>query len=134
MLPLFRIGGIPVTIMEAISQTDELKHNTYPQNVKIGWLSRLDAVVKRLVIDTHEDGENVNFAGYDGNTDLHTQLLIPAPFDEAYIRWLEAQIDYSNGEYGKYNNAIDMFNTAWTAYRNDYNRTHMPKGTGFRYF
>jgi hypothetical protein len=121
-------------IIEAISKTDDLKHNTYSQSDKMGWLSRLDSMVKRLVIDTHEGGENVNFTGYDANTDLNTELLIPAPFDEAYLRWLEAQIDYANGEYRKYNNSIEMFNTSWNGFQNYYNRTHMPKGKSMKFF
>jgi hypothetical protein len=121
-------------IIEAISKIDDLKHNTYSQNDKIGWLSRLDSMVKRLVIDTHEGGEDVIFNGYTSETNPETEMLIPAPFDEAYLRWLEAQIDYANGEIGKYNNSIEMFNTAWQGFQNYYNRNHMPKGRNMRYF
>ena len=121
-------------IIEAITQIDSLKHNTYSQENKVQWLSRLDSMVKRLIIDTHEGGEDVTFTGYDSTTDLHIEMLIPAPFDEMYLRWLESQIDYTNGEYGKYNNAILMFNTSWREYQNYYNRTHMPKGKNIKFF
>jgi hypothetical protein len=121
-------------IIEAINKLDDLKHNTYSQSDKVGWLSRLDHMVKKMVIDTHEGGENVTFTGYDSNSDPETEMLIPEPFDEAYLRWLEAQIDYTNGEYDKYNNSIEMFNTAWKAYQNYYNRTHMPKGKSMKFF
>ena len=120
-------------IIEAINRTDSTKHNAYTQSEKVAWLSTLDSMVKRLVIDTH-DGEEITFTGYDSDVDPETELLIPAPFDEAYLRWLEAQIDYANGEYSKYNNSIDMFNTAWTAYQNHYNRTHMPVSKQRKYF
>ena len=121
-------------IIEAINRIDSLKHNTYSQNDKVAWLSRLDSLVKRLIIDTHEGGENVTFTGYDDRTDPETELLVPAPFDEMYMRWLEAQIDYHNGEYDKYNNAILMYQTAYDGYANYYNRNHMPKGTAIKYF
>jgi hypothetical protein len=121
-------------IIEAISKIDDLKHNTYSQADKIGWLSRLDSMAKRLVIDTHEGGLATAFTGYNADTDLNTEMLIPEPFDEAYLRYMEAQIDYANGEYGKYNNSIEMFNTSWKAYQNYYNRTHMPKGKGMKFF
>lgn len=123
-----------MTIIEAINRIDDLKHNTYDQKDKLEWLSRLDSMVKRLIIDTHEGGDDVSFTGYDDSTDIHTELLIPAPFDEAYLRWMEAQIDYSNGEYDKYNNSIEMYNTSWTGYQNYYNRTHMPKGKSMKFF
>ena len=121
-------------LIEAITQIDSLKHNTYSQEDKIQWLSRLDAIVKKLIVDTHEGGENVTFDGYDNSTDLHAELLVPAPFDEIYLRWLEMQIDYTNGEYDKYNNSAEMYNTAWQAYANYYNRNHMPKGQRMKFF
>ena len=123
-----------MTIIEAINSIDNLKHNTYTQSDKVAWLSRLDAMVKKFIIDTHEGAGDVVFTGYDENTDPQTELLVPEPFAEMYLRWLEAQIDYHNGEYKQYNNAIEMFNTAYNSYRNYYNRIHMPKGSKFRYF
>jgi hypothetical protein len=72
--------------------------------------------------------------GYGEDEDLSTVLLVPAPYDDIYVRWLEAQIDYTNGEYGKYNNSIAMYNAAYTAFANYYNRTHMPKGKKFKFF
>ena len=121
-------------IVEAISRIDGLKHNTYTQGEKIAWLSNLDSMVKRLIIDTHEGGEDITFTGYNENTDVYTELLVPAPFDEMYLQWLEARIDYANGEYDKYNNAILMYQTTYDGYANYYNRNHMPKGKKMRFF
>lgn len=121
-------------ISEAVSRLDALKHNTYTPADKVSWLSRLDAMVKKHIIDTHEGADQVTFTGYDANTDINTVLLIPEPYDEAYLRWMEAQIDYHNGEYSKYNNSIELFNTAYKAYQDYYNRTHMPIGKNIKYF
>lgn len=121
-------------IMEAIQGVDALLHNTYGQDQKIKWLSVLDSMVKRTVIDTHEGADAVNFTKYDDSTDINTVLLIPEPFDEAYPLWLEAKIHYYNGEYDKYNNATEAFNTFFAAFKNEYNRQHMPIGKKFQYF
>ena len=121
-------------IIDAIIGIDALKHNTYTQTDKLQWLSRLDWMVKKHIIDTHEGADAVTFTGYDDSTDIQTELLVPAPYDEVYLRWMEAQIDYHNGEYGKYNNAVDMFTTSYEAYQNYYNRTHMPVGKHMKYF
>ena len=121
-------------IIEAINRIDALKHNTYTQDDKVRWLSTLDSMVKNHIIDTHEGAEQVSFTGYDDLTDLQTELLAPAPYDEMYLRWMEAQIDYHNGEYGKYNNSIDMFMDSYEGYQNYYNRTHMPIGKSMKYF
>ena len=120
-------------IIEAISRIDSLKHNTYTQSEKVAWLSEVDFDVQKNIIDTHEGGDNT-FTGYDDSTDLQTELLIPAPYDKAYLLWMEAQIHYYNGEYDKYNNAKDMFYEAYEGFRNYYNRTHKPKGNKFKFF
>ena len=119
-----------MNIMEAISRTDGLKQNSYTQKEKIVWLNKLDGMVKRLIIDTHEGGEAVSFVGYTEETPPDTQLLIPEPFTDVYQRWLEAQIDLANGEYDKYNAVIKLFNAEYQAFAADYNRNHKPKSQG----
>ena len=91
-------------------------------------------MVKRLIIDTHEGGDDVSFTGYDGSTDQDTEMLVPAPFDEMYIRWLEAQIDYANEEYDRYNNAVLMYQAAYDGFSAWYNRNHMPISKSIQYF
>lgn len=120
-------------VMEAIDRTDSLKHNTYTIGEKVEWLSRLDGLVKAQIIDTHEDGENIEFNGYT-EKDMDKDLLIPMPFDEVYIRWLEAQIDYYNGEIARYNNSMMMYQSAFDAYQRQYNQLHMPKGQKLKYW
>ncbi len=123
-----------MTLMGAINHIDAVKPNGYSQTEKIKWLSTLDGIVKAEIIDTHEGGENVTFKGYDEMTALTQELLIPHPYDDVYIKWLEAQIDYANGEYNKYNNTITVYNKALADFEKAYNRTHMPIGKKFRYF
>ena len=122
-----------MTIIDAINRADRLKPNTYSQQDKVRWLSNLDGVVKREIIDTHEGGEDVIFEGYNDETLLTTELLIPAPYDEVYVRYLEMQIDYANGEYAKYNNSAAAYNTAFSAFEKYYNRDHMPRSKGTRF-
>lgn len=122
-------------IIEAINLIDASKPNTYEQVEKIRWLSNLDLTIKREIIDTHEGGDKVVFDGYTDNTPTDTELLVPAPYDEIYIKWLEAQIDYANGEYNKFNASMSMYNTYLTSFTNYYNRNHMPiQKTGIKYF
>lgn len=123
-----------MTIMDALFRIDELKPNGYSQSEKIKWLNTLDGIIKKEIIDTHEGGENIEFEGYNEDSDLNTKLLVLAPYDDIYLRWLEMQIDYANGEYGKYNNSMAVYNTAYTAFANYYNRTHMPIGKKFKFF
>ena len=115
-----------MTIIEAINRIDELKPNSYTYLDKIGWLSNLDGAIKKNIIDTHEDGEDITFTGYNNDTPDDTELLVKAPYDEIYLYWLESRIDYYNGEMAKYNNSAAMFNNAYAEYANYINRKKMP--------
>ena len=119
-----------MTIADAISKVDALKPNTYSIEDKIQWLSTLDGRVKVQIIDTHECTSPIYFYGYRDVADQEMELLVPAPYDEMYLRWLEAMIDYHNSDDDRYNNAILLFNNVYEGYKKHYTRTHMPRSRG----
>ena len=119
-----------MTIMEALHRIDALKPNTYSNPEKIKWLSILDGIIYTNIISTHDGGENITFEGYEDDVDLTKPLLVPAPYDDIYIHWLEAQMDYTNGEYKRYNNTLIAYNTDYVAFEKHYNATHKPKRIG----
>lgn len=122
-----------MTIIEAINRLDSIKPNTYSQEDKVRWLSTLDGIIKKEIIDTHEGADAVSFNGYTNETPLNTPLLVPAPYDQVYLAYLEMQVDYSNAEYGKYNNSMTMYNTAYAAFERYYNREYKPISRGKRF-
>lgn len=123
-----------MTIIEAINRIDALKPNDYSQEDKVAWLSQIDGSIKKEIIDTHEGGEAITFNGYNEETPMDTELIVPTPYDDVYIKWLEAQIDYANSEYGRYNNSMVAYNSALTSFERFYNRNNMPKGTNIKFF
>ena len=120
-----------MTIQEVIDLVDRSLVNTQDKRDKVRWLSQLDMRVKLEIIDTHVGGSSVVFNGYNEQTAGNTELLIPEPFCEIYQRYLEAQIHYANQEEDRCNNASDAFAVLWNAFRNWYNRHHMPVGRQF---
>ena len=122
-------------IIEAINRIDSLKPNNYTNEDKVRWLSDLDGIIKSEIIDTHEEGSYVSYRKYDGDTDIaNTELLVPAPHEDIYIKWLEAKIDYANAEYGKYNNSSAAYNTAYSNFERHYNRLHKPIQKTLKFF
>lgn len=115
-------------LIEAITAIDELKPNTFSREEKIRWVSTLDGMVKRQIIDTHVNDVPVVFLGYDAATPGDTELLVSAPYDELYLWWLSAQIDYHNGEFLRYNNSSTLFNTGFSVFAELYHRDHRPVG------
>lgn len=122
-----------MTIHDAITRLDTLKHNTYSETEKRLWLSLLDGRIHREILMTHEGAPQADFPGYDANTPGDTVLLAEAPYDDVYIRHLEAMADYHNGEIEKYNNSVLLFDAAYKAFAWHYNRTHLPIARQWKY-
>lgn len=118
-----------MTIQEAISRADSLKPNVYSQDDKIVWLNNLDLSVKIEILDTHEGSEEyADFAGYNSETPLDTVLLVPAPYDEMYVLYIQAMIDAYNEEFDRYDASMARFKAKYQDFASFYNRTKMPKG------
>lgn len=121
-----------MTLHQALVRLDELSHNTYSAAQKTAWLSQLDGRVHTKILATHQ-GEVPPFQGYDEGTDPDTVLLVPSPFDEVYIHYLQMQLSYHNGELERYNNAAALFQSAWDGFARHYNRTHLPKTQSWKF-
>ena len=125
-----------MNIQEAINGIDNVKPNTYSEEEKIAWLSELDGLVMNEIINTHEYNEGETEIEYEPYTvdDMQKELIIPHPYCDTYLKWLESKIDYANNETARYINSSSVFNSAWTNFRNYYNRTHKPISVKFKYF
>ena len=115
-----------MTIQEAVALVDRMKPNQYDHETKVKWLSKLDGMIFREIIATHDGSTMESFDGYDeANPDM--TLLVPYPYDEdVYNYFLQSQIDKENGEMAKYNQSVTMYNSAFKIFQDWYNRTHLP--------
>lgn len=98
-----------MTISELFAYVDEIKPNAFSEEHKIIWLNELEARIQKEVL-LRWRGE---WAQYRWPEDRDVEPLLEAPDDAMYRHWLEAQIDYANGEYDKYQNTAAMFNQVW---------------------
>ena len=116
-----------MTIGEAITRIDLQKQNTCTRQEKLDWLSELDGMLKTQILDTHKAPSLVQLPYGDPMADT-TALLAPPPYDGMYLWWLEAKIDYQNGEFIRFNNAMELFRAMFRDYAAWYNRTHKSCG------
>lgn len=125
-----------MTIKTVLDYIDAYKASVFPDSQKIKWLSDLDMRVDRDVIQTHQLPDDYTaFTGYAADVDTEDAvLLVTEPYDGIYIRWLEMQIDYANGDYDRYNNTAAAFSALYGDFERYYNRTHMPVGTHIKFF
>lgn len=107
-------------IKEAISNTRALSGNAVDDNTLCRWLSELDG---RLMLDFYKGSE---WMSYSIPQDEDHELLVPFPWDELYVHYLEAMVYYSNGEFDRYRNSYEMFNKKEMDYRQWYARNQLP--------
>ena len=122
-----------MTINEAINMLDSQKHNTFSRQDKLHWLSRLDGQIHRELLCLYGKKPE-DFTGYTPETDPDTTLLVPAPWDEIYLHYMTAQVDYLSGEMTRYANAAALYNAVLAAYVRYFNRTHQAAGGYWKYF
>lgn len=117
-----------MTLMEAINQVDSVKFNTYSQEDKVRWIGSLDR--KITVALEHGYQGHIGIDEPYSLEDMDMELLLKSPWDEMYLRWMEAMIDYNNGETDSYNRSITLFNNLYEKFMAWYIRGNLPKQTG----
>lgn len=109
-----------MTVSEALGRLDTLKPNRYTQEDKLAWLTTVDAAVAQVLGVAAPE-----YAAADG-----TALLLAAPYDTAYLRYMEAQIDYHDGASEGCSMAMERYGKVLAAFRKHYQRTHVPARGG----
>ena len=126
-----------MTIKEALDAIDVIrKNNKVSEEMKIRWLSRLDAKAHREVFLSHEGVEQgtEDFPGYDISTPQEQELMIPFPYDEVYEYYLAMKVDETLSESLKYNISAEKFNHAYQAFMDRYNQVHKPVYGGKQFY
>ena len=101
-----------MTVLQAILFADSLKPNAFTAEQKLVWLNELEGRIQSL-IHNRKPEELVKYTLPD---DEETAMIVTAPYDTVYWKWLCAMIDYANGEYDKYINAQMAANHAYQDY------------------
>lgn len=116
-----------MTISEAIARLDLQKQNTCTRQEKLCWLSELDGLIKAQILDAYENPPAV-LLPYGDPLPEDGVLLAEPPYDSMYLWYLEAKIDYQNGEINRFNNAMALFQSCFREYAAQYHRDHKLPG------
>ena len=109
---------------KVIETVDRVKPNAYEPEDKLRWISELDGLIRRVVMQAEEAAE------YRYPDDGDRDLLVPYPFDDIYSLYMQAKIDFYNKDYNDYNNAVAVFQERFDEFRKAYIRENMPKDSG----
>lgn len=115
------------TVKQIVENADALKPNAFTNEQKTAWLSEIEG---RLQLDVFLMAA-AEVITYIWSEDQNTEVLLDPPHDGLYEQYLEAMIDYANGEYSKYTNTMSMFNASLGNFARWFARNYEP-AQGYR--
>lgn len=131
-----------MTIAQAITRFRQLKahsrtvfgaNDIYSDASLTAWLSECDQTINEEFLRDRQE-EETTLDPYDP-TDQTVELLMPAPYDEGYLYWMEYKTKYYEEETEEANNALLLFRDKYDDFRAWYNRRHPTvKRVRFKYW
>ena len=114
-----------MTIREVLARVDTIRPNAYTDGEKIAMLNTIEGRIYTDILEQAADfmGEFLPFR--EGEEER--ELAVPVPFADVYIYYLAAMIDFYNGDSGRYNDTMVLYNQAWEDYAAYYRERHKPK-------
>lgn len=112
-------------IREALAFVDSVKPNAYTDEQKLRWLNDCEGMVQTqvLLFAPHE------IIVYSLPDDENVEMIVNKPHDKLYLSYLYAMIDYANGEYNKYANSMQMFNSDFSEFMRWFATVYRPADT-----
>ena len=114
---------IRMKVNEAMARIDALRPNTVDEKTKRGWLTRVDQYVFSEIVSRREGAEGKTFTPY-GDGEGERETLVPPPYDELYIFYLEGMIYYTTRELDKMSGSMVLYNQTMREYKNRYFSRH----------
>lgn len=111
-----------MTLEALIQRVDETKPNAFSNDRKTEWVNEVEGMVQTEIFLMAP----VGCVQYHYDADKGAQLLVDPPHDKLYPPYLEAKIDYANGEYEKYQNTMQMFNQFYGEFMRWYATNYRP--------
>ena len=137
-----------MTVAGLIEQFNAERPNDIADEVKVGWLKKCEQMIINEILVSHkhdlEDEDRIvlgvsgstlvitppgSFEKHIDNFDMDTIPLVPEPYDDLYLRYLDQRIAWNNNDMKRYNVAITAYNNAYLAYQQYFNRTYITKKT-----
>ncbi len=115
-----------MTINTAISEAQTLHPDSIPDSIKVRWLSELDGKIMRETMLCDD------FTSYRFPEDGDKQLIVKEPYDNIYTLYIIAMSDFFSGEMENYGASAALFDTAYTEFRKNYIRSHIPPLSVFK--
>lgn len=134
------------TVASIIEQFNTERPNQVDDALKVLWLRKCERMIINEILISHqhdlEDENTINlkvsgskliiqsagsFEEHIDTFDMDTMLLVPEPYDDLYIHYLDQRIAANQNDTKRYNVASTMYNNALLLYQQYCNRTYITK-------
>lgn len=141
------------TVAQIIEQYNAERPNTTEDSIKVLWLRKCEQMLINEIyvqhehdleaeskIELHVTGSTLHikaagsFEKHINGFDMDTKLLVPEPYDDLYLHYLDQKIAYLNNDKARYNTASTMYNNALLTYQQYFNRTYTTKKVSNKLF
>lgn len=104
-----------MTITDVISKVDRLRPNVYSFEDKASWLCTVDSEIYNMVLYMGEEiSSDLDISSY---ISPDKELILSENWEDIYLSFILAKIDYYNGEYDRCNNSTAMYNSSLEKFR-----------------
>lgn len=112
---------------ELIAYVSAVKGREFPPEVYDVWLNEVEGLVQTKVhLIPDEAVVRLVRDAEDPTAFDETVLSAPFPYDKLYAPYIEAKVDFANGEYDRYENSMAMFEQFMTEYAAHYAQVYRP--------
>lgn len=119
-----------MTAAGMIEQFNIERPNSIEDRIKMEWLRKCEANIIDSVILLRkigpEDRTAEDWKEYLDNFGYDTELILKEPYDDLYIYFLDQRMGLNNNDTKRYNVASRLFDNAFLAFQQKYNREHLP--------
>lgn len=114
-------------LRELLTTVDQLHPNAFTDGEKIRMVNTVEGRIYKDILSKYEGEEPVFVPFAEGQEER--ELAVPVPFTDVYVFYLASMMDFYNGDSGRYNDSMVLYNQAWEEFQAHYLQTHTPKQT-----
>lgn len=116
-----------MTLRELFTTVDQLRPNAFTDAEKIRMVNTVEGRIYKDILSKYE-GEEPIFTPFEEGQE-ERELAVPVPYTDVYVFYLTSMMDFYNGDSGRYNDSMVLYNQAWNDFQAYYLQTHTPKQT-----
>jgi hypothetical protein len=101
-----------MTIETCMNLVDAMMPNGVESSVKLRLLGEIEGRVRVELLGEMPDGG----CEFTERTPAGTELIVPHPYDQMYLLYMMAMMDFLGGDTARYENSAALFNSVFQSY------------------